>query len=153
MSVTSTEDFGPETIADLLANEPSGTWTNADPDVFQWHEVSQQGKENNSSPALYVWSPIDISSERFSADGDTKIDQEVVEVHCWTLDFTETRQYAKDVSRILEQYLEDNYANTNWHFIDPETVNDARHEKIARRTDHFIAYVQVRMQDVRDTGP
>jgi hypothetical protein len=164
----STSDFAVETIRDVLENIPNqvggygynyginygeperSAWhNNSAPEIYKWEEVTQKGKENNPDPAVYIWSPVDTDLTEFSADGNRLTQEDTVECQVWSYDNQTTRKYAKDVADILGEYMRDNFLNTNFHQIVPETIQDARSEKVARQTDHYISVVTVSLSDFR----
>lgn len=149
MSASSSSNDAVDTIIDLLDGSGTGDWQNANPSVQAVSEVSQSGMENNPDPTLYVWSPVSTSYSEFDAEGSRLVEDRSVEIMVWTLNRVETGQYYNDLVDYLSQYMRDNYSNTNWHKITPSEGNDYRSEKITQKTDHYVATLQVDLNNLR----
>jgi hypothetical protein len=149
-SATATDADAVQTVVDLLSNN-SG-WTNTDPEVFRHEELSQQQKENNPDPAIYVWSPVDATLDKFSADGDTIDERRTVEAQIWDLDSSNrAEQYHQDVIDFINAYSNDNESNTPFHFLKPVSATDSRSDHIRQLTDHYILSVEIEVHNHRDT--
>jgi len=152
MSVTADDD-AVGAVIDLLQNAADADWTPATPTIKQWWDDAQneRGPGADQPGILYVWSPTGSSLERFSMDG-TRFDRsDNIEVQIWSLDETETEQLRRDVVDILSQYLDDNETDTPFTDVQPTVSNDFREQKQARRTDHYIASVEVETRDLDPT--
>lgn len=150
MSVSSTSTDPVDAIYDLL-NGYTG-WTNATPEVrYQW-KWSPDQRENSRDPAIYVWSPTEGSYDAFDAEYSHLDEGQTIEANIWTLDDSETSTYSEDVVDFLSEYGNDNESQTEFHRIRPQNNNDMRQENIARKTDHFIASVQINLRNFRNTG-
>jgi len=152
MSATSSASDPVTTVYELLKNADTSVWTNDDPQVRYMWDYSPQQRENENDPTLYVWSPVEGTYDKFSGDADSLTDDETVEISIWTLDATETSQYGGDLVDFMSDYMEDHGARVNWRNIEPDTINDLRAEHMAQRTNHFIAALQVTLDDLRDAG-
>lgn len=149
MSVSSNSTDAVETVKELLDGFTG--WTLATPEVFRHDEISQQEKENNPDPALYVWSPVDATFEQFSGDNEVLDEMRTVEIQHWNLDSASNAEtYHQDVIDFLNDYADDNESQTTFHFIQPTSATDNRADKIVQRTDHYIFSVQVDVHNHRD---
>jgi len=152
MSVTSTSTDSVQTIVDLLDGYTG--WSLNDPEVYLHQEVSQQEKENNPDPAIYVWSPVDADLSQGAAGAEYYTEFRTVEAQIWTLNSqnnTATETYHQEAIDFLREYSNDNESNTTFHKIQPDSATDSRSEHIRRMTDHYIMSVQVRMHNHRDS--
>jgi len=152
--VTTSTD-GVQTVINVLSDATQfGYWSLDAPEVYHNQEVAQKSKENNPDPAMYVWSPVDGSLEQFSADNDDLNTDRTVEIQIWTLETDSTgsdcQTYHEEVIDFLQEYADDNYQNTEFHYIQPESVTDSRSDHIARMTDHSIMSVQVEVHNLRE---
>lgn len=153
MSATSSASDSVKTIYDLLTGAASSNWTNADPDVYyRWEITSKDIEGVISKPTFGVWSPVEGTLEAFDAEYDHIDETETVEVLIIAQTDTQAAQYADDTIDFLSKYGNDNESNTNFHRIRPTSVNDARAETIARKTDNYLASVTVEMRNFRPTG-
>jgi hypothetical protein len=152
MSVTSADD-AVAAIIDLLQAAPDTDWTPDTPDIKQWWDDAQneRGPGADQSGICYVWSPTGSSLDRFSIDGTRFDRQDNVEVQIWTLDETDTEQLRRDVVDIISQYLDDNETQTPFTDVQPVTSTDWREQNQARRTDHYIASVEIQTRDLDPT--
>lgn len=149
MSVSSSSNDAVQAVIDVLDGYTG--WTLTAPEVYSQEEVSQQDKQANPDPAIYVWSPTDADLRQFSGDSDSLIDRRTVEASIWVLDSSsDCHTYHDDVVEFLQDYAGDNYTNLNFHHIRPNSVTDSRSEKVARMTDHYIMSVQVEIQSLRN---
>lgn len=152
MSATSASTDAVTMVVDLLSGATASTWTGDPPSVnFQW-DVSQQARENDPDPALYVWSPTEGALDAFDAEYSAIDQTDLVEVSCWTTAAAGTDALANDVVDFLSEYGNDNEQNTAFHRIRPIALVDNRAEKVVRRTDHYVTTVQVECQLFRSTG-
>jgi len=154
---TTTADDDPVgAVVDLLSDAPETVWTDDTPPTYieRFSERSQQTKENRSDPAIYVWRPGGVESQRFSADGDTKVDTHTIMVEVWYLqDKALVENYRRDAQRILEDYEDDHFSRTPFQHIIPQSAEDRRHESPFRHTSHYLESVTVEVQDYRASGP
>lgn len=168
MSATSTSTDPVQTVIDLLTGTPADEWTGDKPDPIerQWaHDFNW--KQNQNGPSAYVWSPEVGTQDQLSADGTVKDQTETIGVDVWAP--TPTPAYggvygatygsadvavtvADDVVAILEDYWNDRTANTRWHRIRPQSVDDRRAEAIARRADKHVISVQVQLRRETSIG-
>lgn len=128
------------------------TWTNAAPEVHQWESKSQEYREQNPDPALYVWSPSESDRPAFAGEYDLIDERQFVGVSVWTTSEQDVVDYAGDVVDLLEEYGTDNEVRTAWVTIRPSSENDLRAEKVSRRTDHYQTVVNVDLRGLRSTG-
>jgi hypothetical protein len=148
---TSTNKDVIEMVKEVLQGaEAFGFWSLSEPDFYRQNEVSQRDKQNNESPSLYVWSPIDADLAQFSGDTDSQTDIRTVEISIWTLDNSNTHTYHEDCIDLLQEYADDNYTNIEFHHIRTNASSDMRAEHIARQTDHYIMNVQAEVHDLRN---
>lgn len=148
--VTTSTD-GVQTVINVLSDATQfGYWSLDAPEVYHNQEVAQKSKENNPDPAIYVWSPVDGSLEQFSGDNTVLDERRTVEAQVWTLDSQNAETYHQEIIDLLQRYADDNYRNTNFHWIQPQSATDNRSEHITRRTDHYILSVQVEIHNHRD---
>jgi hypothetical protein len=136
-----------QTIADLL--DASTQWSLPDPEVYLLQEISQQQRENNPNPAIYVWSPVDGSLDQFDAEYSHIDETRTVECQIWNLDGIEAETYHQEVIDLLSQYANDNYRNTEFHHIRPTSATDSRSDHIRQLTDHYILSVQAEVHNHR----
>lgn len=144
----SDSDDAVQTVIDILSKYSN--WSLPAPEIYEHQEVAQKSKENNPDPAVYVWSPVDGSLEQFSADNDVLNEFRTVEAQVWTLNSQNAETYHQEIIDLLQRYADDNYQNTNFHYIQPQSATDNRSEHITRMTDHFILSVQVELHNHRD---
>lgn len=152
MSATSASTDPVQAVADLLSGAASSVWTNADPQVKLLWDYSQQQREGENDPTLYVWSPVEGTLEPFDAKFSRMDETQTVEISVWTFDKADTAQYSSDVIQFLSEYGTDNEANTEFHQLRPVSENDLRSEHIRRKTDHFVTNVTVEVTQLRDSG-
>lgn len=150
MSVSSSSSDPVQAIFDLLDGFTG--WTEPAPEVRKQWNWSPDQRENTKDPALYVWSPVEGSLEAFDAEYSHIDDTQTVEINIWTLDPDTVDSYANDVIQFLSEYGNDNESNTVFHRIRPNSVNDLRQEKIARKTDHYVITVTTELRFFRETG-
>jgi len=158
MRVTSTDD-DVQAVVDLLRAADATAWTPAAPTVEKYWDVTQQerGPGADQPGELYVWSPTTSSIEQFTRDGTRFDATATVEVQAWSLDETTARQYRDDATRILGSYIDDNRIRTPYSTVRPDSQDDFREQKPARKTGHYVLSVTVdargleATQDVDDT--
>lgn len=156
MSVSSNSTDPVQSTIDLLDGYTG--WSLQTPEVHHVAEVSQQDRENNPNPAIYVWSPLDGSMEGLGAKREKTIQTDTVEATIWVLDDADTdakddiATYHAETINFLEDYVTDNYDNIEFHNIRPDVESDIRNEKVARRTDHYVMSVQAEITNLRDSG-
>ena len=130
-------------------------WTLETPEIDYWDDVPHKGKENRANPAIYVHSSGADSIDRFSADKGSTHEIESVLASVWTLGSTdsESRRYARkyrdDLIRIAENYMNDNFGDTEFHNIEPIESNDFRGQHLPRQTDHYIYTVEIEAERLR----
>ena len=149
MSVTSNSTDAVDTIFDLLDGYTG--WSLTDPEVYKQWNVSQQERENNPDPAIYIWSPVDADLSQGDAEASYYSEFRTVEASVWTLDNDSSETYHQEIIDFLRQYSNDNESNTTFHKIRPQSATDSRSEKITRMTDHYILSVQVELHNHRDS--
>lgn len=158
MSATSNSTDPVQATVDLLEGAASSVWTHADPDVFNRWETTQQHREQYAQPAIYVWSPIEGTFDRLSADNAYLDETQTIECSVWVLnDASENSakkcaDYGDDLIQFLSSYGNDNEAKTSFHGVNPTNVNDLRAENIPRQSDHFLVEVQAEFDNLRETG-
>lgn len=142
------------TIMDLLSVEDDRAWTIRAPQIKRWWDdaQSERGPGADQPGVLYVWSPTGSSLDRFSMDAQVYDRNDTVEIQAWSLDEAETEQLRQDVVRILSAYLDDNETLTPFTDIQPTTSTDFREQKQARKTNHYIASVEVETTDLDRAG-
>lgn len=149
---TSTSDFAVETCVDLLQGEPDNTWTDGAVEVYQWQETDAKGRKGIDR-GLYVWSPVETSLDKFSADGDHLDQQDQIEIVIGTYGKTETARLIEDTIDVMGQYIDDNHSNVNFRSVEPTAATDDRANTILRKTDHYTGTVTVQLENLRPTGP
>lgn len=160
MSIASSSASDPvDTVIDILDGAGASVWTNAAPSTVEaWEETTQRGRESESDPALYIWSPIEGTFDEFGAEYSRRDTTETVEIQCWVLGTSESdgrskaSEYAGDVVSILDEYARDNHDRTTWHQIKPVNDSDERAAKTARQTDHYIITVTAELNRLDSTG-
>lgn len=135
-------------IADIL--ETFTVWPCENPRIEFSEDVPHKGKENYPDPAIYVATGGSDTVERFSADGDSLQERKTVSLDIWVLDSCNEQtpasiaeEYRRRVINILSAYMNDNFARTEFHNIEPVESTDFRQEHVARQTDHYIYTVEV----------
>ena len=135
-------------IMEILADIDA--WDGPAPEINYHEDVSQKAKRNQSDPALYLLKSGTDDIDRFSADDDTLTEDETVEIQIWVLEDSPkyppkvlARRYRDTIIDAVSDYLNDNYANTEFHSIEPSGSNDYRHQHLARKTDHYIYSVDI----------
>lgn len=154
--VTTTDDDPVGAVVDLLSGAPDAVWTDATPPahIERFSDRSQQTKQNRSDPAIYVWRPGGVESQRFSADGEARVDTHTVMVEVWCLqDKQLVEDYRVDAQGILEDYEDDHFRRTPFQHLIPQSAEDRRHESPFRHTSHYLESVTVEVQDYRQSGP
>lgn len=155
MSATTTDTDPVDAIVDLLDGAPSATWDTADPTVLRWHDrtESERGPGQGQAPHLYAYQPAGGPIERFSADGALLWEPDApVEVWVYSLDESDTKTLAQNVIDFLDDYLDDQEANTPFVDIQPTSVEDFREQKLTQRTEHFTYRVEVALESFRDVS-
>ena len=153
MSVPQSNSDDPvEIVIDILQGYSS--WTLETPTVKRWEEVAQseRGPGHGQPAELYVLREPTQDHETLDAEGSTVTETGSVTIFTYSLDPAEAYQYNQDVIRLLEEYIRDNYQNTNLHNIEGEESNDYRAEHLTRKTDHFVDSHTVGYRDIRPTG-
>jgi len=148
MSVSSTSTDAVQVVVDILDGYTG--WTLSAPEVYEWAEVSQQEREHNPDPALYVWAPADATLDQFGAEYNHIDETRIVEVQVWDLDRDDVETYHQDVIDFFATYANDNEQNTPFHHIRPTSATDSRSEHTRQRTDHYIMSVQCDLHNHRD---
>jgi len=154
MSVSPTSTEPVETVQEILDDYPTTAWTNDTPTVlFNWDRAfSEKGPGQGQPPELFVWSPVDTSYDQLTADGDYIQEDHTVEIQCWTLKESETWQLARDVIQIFGDYLDNQQGVSDFLTMPPSASSDLRADKQARRTEHYVATVEVSPLKLSDAG-
>ena len=127
-----------DALIEILEATDTAEWTLSKPEINRHDEISPKGRENNQDDAVYVRSAAGVSFDRFSADpSDLKQDGSPT-VLVYSLDEDRARTHAGDIVEFLRQLMNDNYAQTAFHNIEPTEVVDNRASKITRQTNHFV---------------
>jgi hypothetical protein len=147
MSVTSTATDSVQAVVDLLTGYTG--WSLTAPEVYKLQELSQQQRENNPDPAIYVWSPVDASLDQFDAEYSNIDETRTVECQIWTLDGGNAETYHQETIDFLAEYANDNYTNTEFHHVRPTSATDSRSDHIRQLTDHYILSVQAEVHNHR----
>ena len=142
---TSTESEAVDAVKDLLEQQDSSVWTNADPEIFYNWEVSfqEKGPADDQPAELYVWQPVDTDITKLTADGRYLDENHNVEVQIWTLDDTTTQQYMRDVIQVFGDYLDTQQDTTEFITVPPTAARDLRSDAVARATSHYLATVEI----------
>ena len=146
-SLESPSDDPVQTVADILDGYTG--WSLTAPEVYKLQELSQQQRENNPDPAIYVWSPVDGSLDQFDAEYSNIDETRTVECQVWTLDGTNAETYHQEIINLLATFANDNYDRTNFHHIRPTSATDSRSDHIRQLTDHYILSVQAEVHNHR----
>jgi len=154
MSVSPTSTEPVETVQEILDDYPDTAWTVNTPTVlFNWERAfSEKGPGQGQPPELYVWSPIDASLSQLTADGDYLEEDHTVEIQCWTLNESETWQLARDTIQIFGDYLDNQQGVSDFLTLPPTASTDLRADKQARRTEHYVATVEVSPRKLSNAG-
>lgn len=151
MSITANTD-PVEAVVDVLQAADPADWTNTTPTVKRYRDDSQseRGPGADQPPIIYVWSPIEGSTEALSGfDYDRLDDQPTVELQAWSLDDVEAETTAQDAVVYLAGFGNDNEDDTVFHRVRPTTVNDFRAQTPARKTGHYVFTVTVELRRLR----
>jgi len=154
MSVSPTSSEPVETVQEILAGQPDAKWTDKSPTVlFNWDRAfSEKGPGQGQPPELYVWSPIDASLSQLTADGDYLEEDHTVEVQCWSLSESATWQLARDTIQIFGDYLDNQQGVSDFLTLPPTASTDLRADKQARRTEHYVATIEISPLKLNSTG-
>jgi hypothetical protein len=127
-----------------------GNWPGETPLIKRVEETPPKQRENTLTPAIYVHKPTGDDINRFSAEGLAYTENETVELYIYILESDDetpahraAREYRNRVINGLSTYLNDNYTRTAFHSIETVNSTDARAQKTARKTDHFVYTVEV----------
>lgn len=154
-AVSSSPDPVQATVDVLQDASQFGAWTLTEPIVEKQHQTTQKTKQNRTETAIYVWSPVDSDLQQFDGEHSAIDSNETVEVAVWHLaqadgsGHTDCKVYQEDLINYLQGYANDNETNTEFHQVRPTGSNDSRHERVARRTDHYIMGVQCTVHNHR----
>jgi len=145
MSVSSSRD-PVDAITELLEKADSSTWSYNTPEIYRLDTTTPTGRQNQTKDAVYVRQLTDMSLERFGVDPGEQDEQTEtgsvqVEVHSLTEGNAQT--LARDVIGYLKTFMSDNYTQTAFLFIEPETLNDGRISRVTRQTDHYIYQIDL----------
>jgi len=153
MSATSTKSEAVDAVKDLLEQQDSTAWTNADPTIYyNWEAAfSEKGPADDQPAELYVWQPVDTGIDKLTADGRFLDEDHSVEVQIWTLDDATTDQYMRDVIQIFSKYLDSQQDTTEFITLPPTNARDLRSDAVARATSHYLATVEISPRKLQPT--
>lgn len=143
-------------LFDLLTGaEQYNLWTLADPTVEHWEDraESERGPGDDQPAELYTWQPTRTPRDRFSADGTLMVETPTAEAWVYALDRDDVATYARDAIDIVEQYMDNQYDQTDYGDIVPSGIEDFREAKVARRSAHYVYAVEVEFERLDATGP
>lgn len=145
-----------EAIRLILDDTTDADWLDGSagskPDYIERYEETDYSRKQRREvqESIYVWSPEVGTLGKFSADGSTADDQEVIQVEVWSpTGAVRANDLASDVVSLIAAYTNDVNQNTEWTDIWPEEVSDERAQARASGVDHSIITVQVRLRDLR----
>lgn len=147
MSVSDATD-PTDAVIDILVDSDTSEWSFPKPSIERYEDVPVKSRENAQADYLYVHSPTEMTLERFSADPVVQTEDGSAQILVYALAEARARQHARDSVTILRGYMNDNYAATEYHDIEPTAIIDNRAQKIARQTDHYIYAVDVEMERI-----
>jgi len=152
MSVSTSTDDPVDMVKTILTDTADTDYTLAPPDIFAMWEVDSQQRLKNPDPTVYVWSPTAAAINRFSADGDTLIDERTVECMVLTYSDSETHRYVEDIVDIMGDYIDDNADLTIQEDIEPSSIDDNRGDKLYGNSDHYIMTIEIETERLRASG-
>ena len=135
-------------IIDILSN--IGRWPGQKPIVKPIEDTTPKTRQNTTQPAIYVHKPVGDELTKFSAESLALEEDETVELYIYILQTEDetpperaAREYRNRVINALSAYMNDNYARTEFLYLEPSGATDARASTIARQTDHFVYTVEI----------
>ena len=152
MSATSSSTEPVDMLVDILSHSNTNQWSLASPDVFALEDIPQRdrGPSQETEAHLYVWSPTGGNIDGLSGDWTTSMEQHTVEIQVWSLDRSETSTYKEDLINFLQNYANDNEANTVFHRIRASNQDDLRSQHQYMSNDHYVMTVEVTVRRLRD---
>ena len=125
-------------------------WPDTDPLIKRIEDTTPKTRQNTTQPAIYVHKPVGDELTRFSAESLALEEDETVELYIYILQTEDqtpperaAREYRNRVINALSGYMDDNYARTEFLYLEPSGATDARASTIARQTDHFVYTVEI----------
>lgn len=127
-----------------------GQWPGTEPIVEYIDDTTPKSRENTNEPAIYIHKPSSDNLEIQSGDRLNITETETVQLSIWivgTEDETPperaVREYRNRLINGISGYLNDNYARTQFHHLEPTDATDLRQQHITRQTDHYIYTVSI----------
>ena len=154
MSATSSESEPVDAVKDLLENQDSSAWRNADPDIYYAYEIpfQERGPGDGQPAHLYVWQPVDANLEKLTADGRYLDEDHSIEVQVWDLIEDNVMQYARDVVQIFGEYLDNQQDVSEFITLPPTAYRDLRSDNLPRKTSHYLARLEISPRKLSEAG-
>lgn len=145
MSIT-TERDPVDALVEILEAAGTGEFRNTKPEIYRYDSVAPKGKANTADDAVYVFEAAGLTLDRFGVEPGSQDEQTEdggIQIQIWALDATRAKEHGKDIVRYLQSFLSDNYSESEFLRVEPESLSDSRAAKTVRQTDHYVYSIEV----------